>query len=724
VSPCLTQESKFLVLNERSAWERGLSVNLEVSDNGLKIRDVVKYVFEREDEIEVLSDTFDVKGFAVGPCSQLYILDAASSAIWIYDSNQKQIERIECVGKQFKKPGSIAYAAGSLYVADAEAEERVYALADLNLQIKFAIGTRPRSDSFSLPLPFAPIDLAVDDEGNLFALDQQNLAILRFDEAAQLVDVFGQAELEGKQPVSIALSRAGGLYVLDLADQKVLKFPTWRNGATVDPQFIDFQILINRGILPRAFKPSGFAIDEGGVIYVGDSGENGPGRVDQEDDRFIRKFDSEGKYLGVVEGFRGAVDQLVVDPNNSIFVFRAGEKNRITALRPERRFAQFQGASLVKGRYISRAFDSADAGTIWHKLSSVTRAPPNTQVQISFLSAEDKRMKIGKAEGDLDVFLDETARLDPAIDSQRDEGQVRLADLDKLGWCKPVVNSDDALIAAEGRYLWARIDLIGSEQQSPSVQSLRVDYPRISYLRYLPAVYQDDERSRDFLERFLSLFETFFAGIEAQVDHIARYFDPDSRVAHSEFLRWLSTWLSISVDNNWDDAKLTTLIRRASGIYHKRGTRAAIEEMIEIFTGDRPLVIEHHQGSGAAWLNQTRDSDLKTLRDLYEGLYGKDPFCFCVLLKPFPVKTEEHRNAVRRILDAEKPAHTCAGLLALQPWVQLDTHTYLEVNTYLSEPSARLDFGSSMPRDTVLNDLEQTGQLERRSRINQDTTLI
>jgi hypothetical protein len=82
VSRCLTQESKFLVLNEKSAWERGLSINLEVSDDGLQIRDVVKYVFEREDEIEVLSDTFDVKGFAVGPCSQLYILDA-SPAIWI-----------------------------------------------------------------------------------------------------------------------------------------------------------------------------------------------------------------------------------------------------------------------------------------------------------------------------------------------------------------------------------------------------------------------------------------------------------------------------------------------------------------------------------------------------------------------------------------------------------------------------------------------------------------
>ena len=104
-----------------------------------------------------------------------------------------------------------------------------------------------------------------------------------------------------------------------------------------------------------------------------------------------------------------------------------------------------------------------------------------------------------------------------------------------------------------------------------------------------------------------------------------------------------------------------------------------------------------------------------------------------MLLRPPPVQkekrdkaarlTEEHYKAVRRILDSEKPAHTCAGLLALQPWIQLDTHTYLEVNTYLSEPSARLDLGSAMPRDTVLNDSEEAGQLEWHSRIDLDMTL-
>ncbi len=720
---CLTQESKFLVLNKKAAWDSGLSVNLAVSDDGLKIRQVLEYVSQKEDEIEVLAGTFAVTDFAVAECSQLYILDAASRAIWVYDTKQKTIEKIACIGALFKKPTSITYAAGTLYVADAEAEERIYALAELNWQIKFTVGASPGNDLFPLVTPFAPIDLAVDAERNLFALDDNNRAIVRFDQAGQITDVFGQTELQHQQPKSLALSRDGLLYVLDADNQKILRFPTDGTGLKAGVTYVDFKSPTVRRFLPDEFLPSGFAIDESGILYVGD---NGPRPlVGQEDDRFIHKFGPAGKYAGVVEDFRGAVDQMVVDPDNSIFVFRADMKNKITALRRELKFAQAEGAALVAGLYISHGFDSADAGTIWHKFSADTNTPASTQIWISFLAADGKGFKIGAdtKEQDLDSFLAETAGLDEAIDNERIEKQKRLADLDKLEWSRAVTNANDALLAAAGRYLWARIELIGSAKESPSVQSLQVHFPRLSYLRYLPAVYQEDETGRDFLERFLSLFETFFDGIELQVNHIARYFDPDSSVAQGEFLRWLATWLAISADNIWDDARLRALIKRAAQIYKYRGTRAAIEEMIEIFLGERPLIVEHYQTSCAGWARQRVSEDIAALKALYERLYGKDPFCFCVLLKPFPVKTEEQRKAVRRILDSEKPAHTCAGLLVLQPWVQLDTHTYLEINTFLSEPSARLDFGSSMPRDTVLNDFEETGQLEIRSRLNSDIKL-
>jgi hypothetical protein len=161
------------------------------------------------------------------------------------------------------------------------------------------------------------------------------------------------------------------------------------------------------------------------------------------------------------------------------------------------------------------------------------------------------------------------------------------------------------------------------------------------------------------------------------------------------------------------------LVQRAPDLYTKRGTRAGIEEIIELFIGTKPLIVEHFQLQCAEELESA-------MRKLLDELYGVDPYCFCVLLPSSqgardPAQT---RQLVTRLVEAEKPAHTCAGILQLQPWVYLDMHTYLGINTYLSEPDPRLDIGSVMPRDMLLTDrAEEAGQLERRARLGVDTIL-
>jgi hypothetical protein len=69
----------------------------------------------------------------------------------------------------------------------------------------------------------------------------------------------------------------------------------------------------------------------------------------------------------------------------------------------------------------------------------------------------------------------------------------------------------------------------------------------------------------------------------------------------------------------------------------------------------------------------------KSYRQNIDLLFGKDPYRFCVLLKPFPIKVENGKSrfrritdnehlTVKRIIELEKPAHTHAGLQILQPW--------------------------------------------------------
>jgi hypothetical protein len=85
--------------------------------------------------------------------------------------------------------------------------------------------------------------------------------------------------------------------------------------------------------------------------------------------------------------------------------------------------------------------------------------------------------------------------------------------------------------------------------------------------------------------------------------------------------------------------------------------------------------------------------------------------------------TQENRDALQRIFNLEKPAHTCGGIQILQPRILLDMHSYLEVNSWLVKPSPMLDTGAAMPLDSVVDDLTPFGQAGVRSRLGLDTVL-
>ncbi len=469
--------------------------------------------------------------------------------------------------------------------------------------------------------------------------------------------------------------------MLDRAERRVLQFST--DGQLINGNFI--------ALPPSITFPSGLAVDGSGQIFIGDGRPENP---DDEDDRFIHIFSSTGALVGVVAAYRGAVDTLAADATERLYIFNRAEQEFVV-LRLEQTYVQPQGTLPPVGYYFSNALDSTARGTQWHKLVLETDLPANTQVRVSYLISDD-----------IDAF--------PSNAATRP-----LAALNGLEWSEPLLNPNDALVGnAAGRYLWLRVQLIGQERLTPTVESIQVYFPRNSYLRYLPAVYQEDVQGRDFLERFLSIFETFFTGFEGRIDHIVRYFDANgSDVVVGDFLRWLASWLAIAVEENWTEAQQRALVQRAPDLYTKRGTRAGIEEIVELFIGAKPFIVEHFQRQCV---------EEPTVQKLLVQLYGDDPYCFCVLLPSSrgardPALT---RQLVTRLIEAEKPAHTCTGVLELQPWVYLDMHTYLGINTYLSEPDPRLDVGSVMPRDMLLTDrAEEAGQLERRARLGVDTVL-
>ena len=102
-------------------------------------------------------------------------------------------------------------------------------------------------------------------------------------------------------------------------------------------------------------------------------------------------------------------------------------------------------------------------------------------------------------------------------------------------------------------------------------------------------MYQEDDESRLFLERFLSIFQTEFDGFDRLIDTLwIRLLDPAS--ADARFLPWLAGWLALVADPTWSEATLRSMIKGAFASYRVRGTVAGLEQAVaptEGFPGAR-----------------------------------------------------------------------------------------------------------------------------------------
>ena len=144
-------------------------------------------------------------------------------------------------------------------------------------------------------------------------------------------------------------------------------------------------------------------------------------------------------------------------------------------------------------------------------------------------------------------------------------------------WSAPVTDGDAAATAWDslvqsppGRYLWLRLRLAGGSG-TPVVRTAKVSTPRASSLRFLPAVYGEDPQARDFIARFLSIFDTVRDSISERIDGIAAYFDPCAVPADA--LQWLASWLGLALDPRLPLERRRVLVRCAYELFRRRGRR-------------------------------------------------------------------------------------------------------------------------------------------------------
>lgn len=265
------------------------------------------------------------------------------------------------------------------------------------------------------------------------------------------------------------------------------------------------------------------------------------------------------------------------------------------------------------------------------------------------------------------------------------------------------------------RYLWLKLELSGlAPRAKASVREMRVYYPRLSYLRYLPAVYQHDPVSHELLERFLSMFETIFSGLEATIERIPEVFDPD--LTPGEFLDWLAQWLDLGIEEDWPPHVKRRLIQSAARLYQRKGTPGGLAEFIEVVTETRPIIRESFEterpfilGDGAYLGLDSRvfrrpaadlrrdqrtvlgcSSILGTSQIRANTRVAVNPFRsaahrFTLLLDLSPKKFQRYQRGLHRIIRENSPAHVGYDIRLLSG-AGLGPDAVLGVNVRVEDP--------------------------------------
>lgn len=682
-------KGKYFSMKSKRTFQRGYSSNLQVTDKGL----LLNTIFSCQPEISIKPDENGrpplIKDFAVDKKILIYILDEFAN-IWVYDVQGHNSECLIKGGmKLFSCNARIAVSGDTILAADPAGEDAVIAFS---CREGYPLWSKSQVNGLAIH-PFAAaagkdgsfyiLSGAADEDASSAGGDSgckaMKASVLKFDKSGEFL---GNMPVTGlkianscinnpeyiKERFSICCGEDDRVFLLDSQERIIY----CQNGE----ESIDF--LFKEDAVE---KPSGLGTDNNGNIYLGDFRRLDP---QLEDDRFLMIFDNKGNLLEKIPGYRGSIDKVVVEGSGRAFAYN-GETGNLQLFKRKKKIMPQKETGGFQGIYLSHSFDSKTAENQWHRIELLDDIPEETQVALSYFASDTDTLN----------YKNNVCKIDDFIKSNE------LGIADKMSvlngfWNETVFNPSDVLIhKAKGRYLWLCLQLRGTCDSSPSVSRIRVHYSRNSLLQYLPMIYQEDPVSRDFLDRYLSIYETFFSGFEEEIVSIPSYFDV--KAVKGDYLRWLSTWIGIPEELDWDEELLRRFMENSQEIYRKRGTRRGLEKLIEIFTGEKPFIVEYQQ------IKYMKDNP--EMLPLMKKLYSNVPNNFVVLVKKECIKTRRMTLQLEKLLEEEKPAFTEAHLVILEENLYLDSHSYLGINSKLTQISfLYLNEGAVVPFDTVLAD--------------------
>jgi len=447
-------------------------------------------------------------------------------------------------------------------------------------------------------------------------------------------------DLDGDGP--IALDRDGTLYAVDGAavrrfDRDGRELRAWHAPDGVDR----------------------IAVSDDRVVWLAVAAQTGQALYRRADDGFVEAtFDeltaaipASNLVAATAAGFCLELPTGGADPAHACFD-RCGRPLADDAIPPPAPTRHVALGSLVFG-----LIDSGIPRCVWHRVRVEADVPPRTSIEVQVATIEAS---------DAASIHDASAALVAA------------------DWQTVEVGSSDFLIdQPPGRYLHLRLVLSGDGLVTPSIRRLRIDVPRSTSAEWLPTVYREDPAGREFLDRFVSLFDASIEDLDRVITRFPALLDPAQ--IPNEVVGWLASLVGVALDPGIAPDRRRALIAAAHELFQKRGTTAGLALVLDKAFGVTAAIDElgattPFQRLGRAPLGATRlFSRGKTRATLGSSALGAtrihafgDPrqdarglFAYRVRIQVPPTAALSGPQALQRlerVVEAHKPAHVIADV--------------------------------------------------------------
>ncbi|HEX8186467.1 MAG TPA: phage tail protein, partial [Blastocatellia bacterium] len=332
-----------------------------------------------------------------------------------------------------------------------------------------------------------------------------------------------------------------------------------------------------------------------------------------------------------------------------------------------------------RGELLTRAIDSGIPRCRWHRVRIDADIPSGTMLSIAVATSEralELRPEIKSR--------DEEWKCDPAGVPHPKDWQIA-----------PPGALDFLIDQPPGRYLYMRFRFKRDQKNRNAttfVRRVRLDFPRVTSLDFLPTVYRDNPEAEDFTERFLSLFDASIGDLDRAIERAPALVDPEG--VPDDVLPWLGSFLDLAFDPAWGPGLRRKVLAALPALYRRRGTIAGLVEAIKLITGIEQPVIQEltaERNWGSVGNNDGKPQQNPALLGamrlfgrsqarfrLNSSALGKAPlrsygnpdhdpllaqvFRFRVLVPPQGLTSESSRRQLERLVTSQKPAHTLATI--------------------------------------------------------------